>query len=309
MNISAKDVKALRDQTGVGMMKCKKALTEAEGDFKKAIDLLREQGADVAEQKAGRAAADGAVVAYTDEDKNVSVLLEVNSETDFVAKNEKFIAFVEAVAKTIADENPADVDALMNMNLAGSDRTVADSLQDIILSIGENIKIRRFVRVEGIVSSYIHMGGAVGVLVTFDTTPEVAAKEEFKEMGKDVAMQVAAMNPLYLDPAAVPADVVEHEQGILLAQMEEDPSMKNKPEQVRKQIVKGRMNKYYKDVCLLNQEFVKAENHEDVAAYIASVAKKLGGDIKVLGYTRYAKGEGIEKKEENFAEEIAKMVK
>ena len=309
MNISAKDVKALRDQTGVGMMKCKKALTDAEGDFDKAIDLLREQGADVAEQKAGRAAADGAVIAYTDEDKNVSVLLEVNSETDFVAKNDKFIAFVTEVAKTIANENPADVDALMTINLNGTDRSVADSLQDLILSIGENMKIRRFVRVEGVASSYIHMGGAVGVLVNFDTTAEIAATEEFKAMGKDVAMQVAAMNPLYLNPEAVPADVLEHEQGILLAQMEEDPNMAKKPEKVRQQIVKGKMNKYYKEVCLLNQEFVKAENHEDVAAYVASVAKKLGAEIKVTGYTRYAKGEGIEKKEENFAEEIAKMVK
>ena len=195
------------------------------------------------------------------------------------------------------------------MKLAGSDRTVKETIQDLVLAIGENMKIRRFVRTEGICSSYIHMGGAVGVLVNFDTTDEIAATEDFKVMGKDVAMQIAAMSPSYLDPAAVPAEVLDHETEILKAQMKEDPKMANKPEQVLANIVKGKLGKYYKENCLLNQEFVKAENHEDVAAYVASVAKKIGGDIKVTGFTRYAKGEGIEKKEENFAAEIASMVK
>ena len=309
MSFTAQDVKALREQTGVGMMECKKALVEADGDMEKAIDVLRERGLAASVKKSGRTAADGVVYAYTDDAAKVSVLVEVNSETDFVAKNEKFQAFVADVAKTIAAENPADVEALEEMKLAGSDRTVKETVQDLVLAIGENMKIRRFVRTEGISSSYIHMGGAVGVLVNFDTTDEVAATEEFKVMGKDVAMQIAAMSPSYLDPAAVPADVLEHETEILKAQMKEDPKMANKPEQVLANIVKGKLGKYYKENCLLNQEFVKAENHEDVAAYVASVAKKIGGDIKVTGFTRYAKGEGIEKKEENFAAEIASMVK
>ena len=309
MSFTAQDVKALREQTGVGMMECKKALVEADGDMEKAIDVLRERGLAASVKKSGRTAADGVVYAYTDEAAKVSVLVEVNSETDFVAKNEKFQAFVADVAKTIAAENPADVEALEEMKLAGSDRTVKETVQDLVLAIGENMKIRRFVRTEGISSSYIHMGGAVGVLVNFDTTDEVAATEEFKVMGKDVAMQIAAMSPSYLDPAAVPADVLEHETEILKAQMKEDPKMANKPEQVLANIVKGKLGKYYKKNCLLNQEFVKAENHEDVVAYVASVAKKIGGDIKVTGFTRYAKGEGIEKKEENFAAEIASMVK
>ena len=309
MSFTAQDVKALREQTGVGMMECKKALVEADGDMDKAIDVLRERGLAASVKKSGRTAADGVVYAYTDEAAKVSVLVEVNSETDFVAKNEKFQAFVADVAKTIAAENPADVEALEGMKLAGSDRTVKETVQDLVLAIGENMKIRRFVRTEGISSSYIHMGGAVGVLVNFDTTDDVAATEEFKVMGKDVAMQIAAMSPSYLDPASVPAEVLNHETEILKAQMKEDPKMANKPEQVLANIVKGKLGKYYKENCLLNQEFVKAENHEDVAAYVASVAKKIGGDIKVTGFTRYAKGEGIEKKEENFAAEIASMVK
>ena len=309
MSFTAQDVKALREKTGVGMMECKKALVEADGDMDKAIDVLRERGLAASVKKSGRTAADGVVYAYTDEAAKVSVLVEVNSETDFVAKNEKFQAFVADVAKTIAAENPADVEALEGMKLAGSDRTVKETVQDLVLAIGENMKIRRFVRTEGISSSYIHMGGAVGVLVNFDTTDDVAATEEFNVMGKDVAMQIAAMSPSYLDPASVPAEVLDHETEILKAQMKEDPKMANKPEQVLANIVKGKLGKYYKENCLLNQEFVKAENHEDVAAYVASVAKKIGGDIKVTGFTRYAKGEGIEKKEENFAAEIASMVK
>ena len=309
MSFTAQDVKALREKTGVGMMKCKQALTEADGDMDKAIDILREQGAAVSAKKAGRAAADGVVLAYTDEAAKVSVLVEVNSETDFVAKNEKFTDFVLGVAKTIAAENPADVDALNEMNLYGTDRSIQETLQDLVLSIGENMKIRRFVREEGHIASYIHMGGAVGVLVKFDTTDDIAATEEFKVMGKDVAMQIAAMTPLYLNPESVPADVVEHEKGIIKVQLSEDPKMAGKPEKVLDGIITGKLNKYYKENCLLNQEFVKAENHEDVAKYIASVAKKLGGDIKAVSFVRYAKGEGIEKKEENFAAEIASLVK
>ena len=309
MNFTAQDVKALREKTGVGMMKCKNALVKADGDMDKAIYILREEGIAVSEKKAGRTAADGVVLAYTDEAKKVNVLVEVNSETDFVAKNEKFQAFVQSVAKTIAEQNPADVDALMGINLDGSDRTVQENLQELVLAIGENMKIRRFVRSEGVAASYIHMGGAVGVIVNFETSDDIAATDEFKAMGKDVAMQVAAMNPLYLNPESVPAEVLDHERGIIKIQLQEDPKMANKPEKVLSGIITGKLNKYYKENCLLDQEFVKAEKHENVQQYVNSVAKKLGGDIKVTGFTRYAKGEGIEKKEENLAAEIASMVK
>lgn len=244
MAFTAADVKALREKTGVGMMDCKKALTEADGDMDKAIDVLREKGLAASAKKAGRIAAEGIVYAYTDADKKVSVLVEVNSETDFVAKNEKFVNYVAAVAKTIADSNPADVDALLATPLAGDTRTVQENLQDMVLSIGENMKIRRFERVEGITVDYIHGGGTVGVLVVFDTDDATAAKDAFKVMGKDVAMQVAAMNPSYLDEASVPADVLEHEKGIMKAQLAEDPKMANKPEQVLAKIVDGKIGKF-----------------------------------------------------------------
>ena len=307
MAFTAKDVQALREQTGVGMMDCKKALQASDGDMEKAIDFLREKGLAASQKKSGRIAAEGAVLAYNDADKKVGVLVEVNSETDFVAKNDVFKAFVLDIAKTIAEQDPADVETLKTLTLYGSDRSVQENLQDKILSIGENMNIRRFVRVEGYVASYVHMGGTVGVLVEFDTDDATAATEAFKTMGKDVAMQIAAMSPLYLDPASVPADVVEHEKGILLAQMAEDPKMANKPEKVKEGIIVGKINKYYKEVCLLEQAYVK-DDSMNVAKYIDSVAKEIGAAIKCTGFTRYAKGEGLQKKEENFADEIAKMV-
>lgn len=310
MAFTAQDVKALREKTGVGMMECKKALTEADGDMEKAVDYLREKGLAAATKKAGRTAADGVVLAYTDEAKNVGVLVEVNSETDFVGKNEKFQAFVLDIAKTIVEKNPEDVEDLLGVNLFGTDRTVQENLQDLILSIGENMKIRRFERVEGTTCTYIHAGGSVGVMVSFDTTPEVAANEEFKEMGKNIAMQIAAMSPQFLDEASVPAETIDHEKEIQVAQMKNDPKMANKPDEVLKKIVEGKMGKFYKEICLLDQEFVRSDLFKGpVKGYVEDVAKKLGGDIKVTGFTRYAKGEGIEKKEENLADEIAKMVK
>ncbi len=307
MAFTAKDVQALREQTGVGMMDCKKALQASDGDMEKAIDFLREKGLAASQKKSGRIAAEGAVLAYYDEANKVGVLVEVNSETDFVAKNEVFKAFVLHIAKTVAAENPADVETLKTLKLYGTDRSVQENLQDKILSIGENMNIRRFVRVEGNVATYVHMGGTVGVLVEFDTDDATAATDAFKTMGKDVAMQIAAMSPLYLDPASVPADVVEHEKGILLAQMAEDPKMANKPEKVKEGIIVGKINKYYKEVCLLEQAFVK-DDSMNVAKYIDSVAKQLGASITCTGFTRFAKGEGLQKKEENFADEIAKMV-
>ncbi len=310
MAFTAQDVKALREKTGVGMMECKKALTEADGDMEKAVDYLREKGLAAATKKAGRTAADGVVLAYTDEAKNVGVLVEVNSETDFVGKNEKFQAFVLDIAKTIVEKNPEDVEDLLGVNLAGTDRTVQENLQDLILSIGENMKIRRFERVEGTTCTYIHAGGSVGVMVSFDTTAEVAANDEFKEMGKNIAMQIAAMAPQFLNETAVPAETIEHEKEIQVAQMKNDPKMANKPDEVLKKIVEGKMGKFYKENCLMDQEFVRSDLFKgSVSGYVADIAKKLGGDIKVTGFTRYAKGEGIEKKEENLADEIAKMVK
>lgn len=308
MAFTAADVKALREKTGVGMMDCKKALTEADGDMERAIDVLREKGLAASAKKAGRIAAEGIVLAYTDEAKKVSVLVEVNSETDFVAKNEKFVNYVTAVAKTIADTNPADVDELLAKPLAGDTRTVQENLQDMVLSIGENMKIRRFERVEGITTSYIHGGGSVGVLVMFDTDDKTAATDAFKVMGKDVAMQIAAMSPAYLDEVSVPADVLAHEKEITKAQLAEDPKMAGKPEQVLAKIVDGKIGKYFKENCLLDQAFVK-DGDMNVAKYVASVAKELGADIKVTGFIRYAKGEGLEKREDDFAAEVASMMK
>lgn len=308
MAFTAADVKALREKTGVGMMDCKKALTEADGDMERAIDVLREKGLAASAKKAGRIAAEGIVLAYTDEAKKVSVLVEVNSETDFVAKNEKFVNYVTAVAKTIADTNPADVDELLTKPLAGDTRTVQENLQDMVLSIGENMKIRRFERVEGITTSYIHGGGSVGVLVMFDTDDKTAATDAFKVMGKDVAMQIAAMSPAYLDEVSVPADVLAHEKEITKAQLVEDPKMAGKPEQVLAKIVDGKIGKYFKENCLLDQAFVK-DGDMNVAKYVASVAKELGADIKVTGFIRYAKGEGLEKREDDFAAEVASMMK
>lgn len=308
MAFTAKDVQALREKTGVGMMDCKKALVASDGDMDKAIDFLREKGLAAATKKASRVAAEGAVIAYTDEAKKVSVLIEVNSETDFVAKNEKFQDFVLSVAKTVANENPTSVDDLLATKLDGSDRIVQENLQDMVLSIGENMKVRRFERVEGVTATYIHAAGSVGVMVMFDTDDNTAACAEFKEMGKDVAMQIAAMNPSYLDEASVPASVIDHEKEIMKSQLAEDPKMAGKPDMVLAKIVEGKIGKYYKENCLLEQAFVK-DGDMSVAKYVESVAKKLGVNIAVTSFIRYAKGEGIEKREDNFADEIASMIK
>ena len=310
MAFTAQDVKALREKTGVGMMECKKALVEADGDMDKAIDYLRERGLAAAQKKASRIAAEGVVLPYYDSASKKGVVVEVNSETDFVAKNEKFMGFVEGVAKTILATDPADVEALKEEKFDGTDRTVTETLNDLVLSIGENMKVRRFERMEGIVATYIHAGGAVGVMVGFDVADEAkAADDEFVAMGKNVAMQIAAMNPAYLDEASVPAEVIEHEKGILAAQMKEDPKMASKPEAVLARIAEGKMGKYYKENCLVEQEFVRGDIFQgSVKGYVDSVAKALGTDIKVNGFIRMMKGDGLEKREENFAEEIAKQI-
>ena len=308
MAFTAKDVQALREKTGCGMMDCKKALTEANGDMEKAVELLREKGLAAAAKKSGRIAAEGVVLAVVDEAKKVGAVIEVNSETDFVGKNASFVSFVEDCAKTVIDENPADVEALSECKLAGGKDTVAEALREKILTIGENIKIRRFARYEGELISYVHGGGTIGVLVRFNTTPEIAAKPEFKVMAKDVAMQIAALNPAYLNKEAVPADVLEKEKEILMAQISNDEKLKNKPAQVIAKMVEGKIGKYYKENCLVEQAFVKDSNI-NVAKYVADTAAALGGEISIAEYVRFEKGEGLEKREDNFADEVASMVK
>lgn len=304
MAFTAKDVQALREKTGCGMMDCKKALVECDGNMDAAVDFLREKGLASAQKKAGRVAAEGQVYAFSK--GNVGVVVEINAETDFVANGDGFKDLTVKVANVIADQNPADVDALMECKQDGV--TVAEMMQELFLAVRENMKIRRFERTEGVVSTYVHGGGKIGVMVKFDTDASVAETEEFKVMGKDVAMQIAAVNPAYLDETSVPAEVLEKEKSILVMQMKEDPKMANKPEQVLHKIVEGKIGKYYKENCLLDQAFVK-DGDLTVAKYVENTAKKLGKDIKVVSYVRYEKGEGIEKKVDNFAEEIANMVK
>lgn len=305
MAFTAKDVQALRERTGCGMMDCKKALTEAGGDMEKAVELLREKGLSAAAKKAGRVAAEGVVYAAVDGQKQVGVVIEVNSETDFVAKNESFQAFVAACAQVVIAQNPADVEALLACQMPDG-LSVEQALRDKILTIGENLKIRRFARYEGVCSSYIHAGGKIGVLVQFDT--DLAGHEGFAAYGKDIAMQIAAANPAYLDEAAVPAEVLDKEKEILMAQIQNDPKLSGKPAQVVAKMVEGKIGKYYKENCLVDQAFVK-DGNLSVAQYTANTAKEMGGKIAIVRFARFEKGEGIEKREDNFADEVAKMVK
>ena len=306
MAISAKDVMELRKQTDCGMMECKKALTEADGNFEKAIEILRERGLATAAKKAGRIAAEGMVYADYCPECKVGVVIEVNAETDFVAKNDKFVDFTKNLAKVVADENPADVEALMACKMG--DGTVDDALKALILVIKENIKVRRFARYEGHCAAYVHGGGTHGVIVKFETSDDVAAKPEFAAFGKDIAMQVAAANPSYVDEASVPAEVVAKEKEIMLAQMAGDPKTANKPDAVKQKMIEGKIKKFFKENCLVDQEFVK-DGDLSVAQYTAKVAKDLGGDIKIVKFTRFQKGEGLEKRADDFAAEVASMVK
>ncbi len=303
MAFTAKDVQALREKTGCGMMDCKKALTECDGNMDAAVDYLREKGLASQAKKASRIAAEGTVAVATA--NGASAVVEINSETDFVASNDEFKAFAAKVAEVVAKANPADVDALLASKDEETGKTVDELKQDVFLKFRENMQIRRFVRYEGAVATYVHMGGKIGVMVKFDTN--VADKAEFATMGKNVAMQVAAMNPSYLDEASVPAEVLEKEKSIMVAQMKEDPKMANKPEQVLAKIVEGKMGKYFKENCLVEQTFIM----DDLAVgkYIANTAKELGGEIKAVEFVRFEKGEGIEKRVDDFAAEVAGMVK
>lgn len=301
-SFTAKDVKALREQTGCGMMDCKKALVEADGDMEKAVDFLREQGLAKQAKKASRIAAEGMAFAMTTEDHKKGVVIEVNAETDFVAKNTDFQAFVNTCAQTVIDNNPADVEALLACNASGSDKTVAELLQEKVLVIGENIQIRRFKLMEGACVAYVHAGGVIGVLVNFKT--DLADKPEFVTYGKDVAMQIAALNTPYLKESDVPAEVLEHEKEIMKAEVVNS----GKPEAIADKIVMGKIGKFYKENCLLDQAFVK-ENKISVQQYTNNTAKELGGSIEITEFVRFEKGEGIEKREDDFAAEVAAMTK
>ncbi|MCL2034625.1 MAG: translation elongation factor Ts [Oscillospiraceae bacterium] len=302
MAFTAKDVQALRERTGVGMMDCKKALTEAGGDMEKAVELLREKGLAAAAKKAGRIASEGIVHAFHED--GGGVVVEVNSETDFVGKNEDFVSFVKSVAKTIQNEKPADVAALMSHKLHDTAQTVEEALRDKILVIGENLKIRRFERYEGKLATYVHGGGRIGVMVQFDTSDEIAKTDAFKTAAKDTAMQIAAASPLYVRREEVPAEVLEKEKEILTAQAINE----GKPKEIAEKMVTGRISKYYKEFCLIEQPYVKNPDIT-VRQYLDEIGKEFGGKIDVIKFARFEKGEGLEKREDNFADEVAGMMK
>ena len=301
MAFTAADVKNLREMTGVGMMDCKKALTETDGDMDKAVEYLREKGLAKAAKKAGRIAAEG--VSYALVENGVGALVEVNCETDFCAKSAPFVQFVKDICQVVLQDNPADVDALMNCKYPGTELTVSETMPEKVMSIGENLQIRRFVRFETNTSvGYVHAGGKIGVLVNLAVEGGVDATE----VGKNVAMQIAALNPRFWDKTQVTEDVLAEEKKIALALMDSDPKMASKPAQVKEKIVMGKMNKFYEENCLLQMDFVRSDIFQGtVEKYIADAAKKLGGSIKFVDAVRFQTGEGIEKKQEDFAAEVA----
>ena len=302
MAFTALDVKKLREMTNVGMMDCKAALTATDGDMDKAVDWLREKGLAKAAKKAGRVAAEGVALATVVD--GVGVVIEVNSETDFAAKTDAFQDLVKNLATIVAKENPADVEALKACKYPGTDLTVTEVMQEKVMSIGENMQIRRFDRfAENVNVAYVHMGGSHGVLVNLE------ADVDATEIGKNVAMQIAAMNPKYWDKAQVPQEDVDKELAVQVALMDNDPKMASKPAAVKEKIAAGKIAAFYKESCLLQQDFVRSDLFKgDVAGYIADAAKKLGGNVKFVNAIHYIKGEGIEKKEENFADEVAAQI-
>lgn len=310
MAISAKMVKELREMTGAGMMDCKKALTATDGDMDKAVEFLREKGLATAQKKAGRIAAEGIVMVKVSEDGKKAVAVEVNAETDFVAKNEKFQTYVSQVADQAMDTTAADVEAfLAEPWKLDTTETVGEELAHQIATIGENMNIRRFAQVteeNGFVASYTHMGGKIGVLIDVETD---VVNDEIKEMAKNVAMQTAALKPLYTNRGEVSEEYIAHEKEILLAQIKNDPKESQKPEKVIQGMINGRINKELKEICLLDQVYVKAEDgKQSVSQYVDSVAKATGAKITIKGFVRLETGEGIEKKEEDFAAEVAKQM-
>ncbi|MBQ3817016.1 MAG: elongation factor Ts [Clostridia bacterium] len=303
MAFTAKDVQALREKTGCGMMDCKKALVECNGDMDAATDYLREKGLASQAKKASRVAAEGTVCAIA---KNgVGAVVELNAETDFVANGDGFKALAAKIADIVAEKNPADLDALLKTEKDG--QTVEAMVQELFLAVRENIQVRRFARYEGKVVTYVHAGGKIGVMVNFETELD-ENNADFVAMGKNIAMQIAAMNPSYLDSASVPAEVLDKEKEILIAQMKEDPKMANKPDAVLGKIVEGKIGKYYKENCLVEQQFV-VDGELTVGKYVEKTAKELGADIKIKEFVRFEKGEGIEKRVDDFASEVASMIK
>ena len=306
MAITAGMVKELREMTGAGMMDCKKALTETNGDFDKAVEFLREKGLATAQKKAGRIAAEGIVATTIKGDNKVAAIVEVNAETDFVAKNEVFQTYVKEVVEQAADTAAADIEAFKAEPWAlDTSMTVQDKLAAMIAKIGENMNIRRFEKIvseDGIVVSYIHAGGKIGVLVEAQTDNN---SDTVKEALKNVAMQIAALNPKYVSTDEVPEDYKEHEKEILMAQAKNDPKNANKPENIIEKMISGRLNKELKEVCLLEQEYVKAENKETVAKYLEMVSKEVGSTVALKRFIRFETGEGLEKKNEDFAAEVA----
>ena len=309
MAVTASMVKELREMTGAGMMDCKKALSATDGDFDKAIEFLREKGLATAEKKAGRIAAEGLVATTIKDGDKVAAIVEVNAETDFVAKNEVFQTFVKEVVEQAADTDAADIDAFKAEKWAlDTSMTVDEKLAAMIAKIGENMNIRRFEKIvseDGIVVSYIHAAGKIGVLVEAKTENN---DERVKEALKNVAMQVAALNPKYVSTDDVPEEYKEHEKEILIAQAKNDPKNANKPENIIEKMITGRLAKELKEICLLEQEYVKAENKETVAKYLEMVSKEVGTPVELKRFVRFETGEGLEKKEENFAEEVAKQM-
>ena len=305
--ITAKMVSDLRTKTGCGMMECKKALTEANGDFDEAIKVLREKGLSVAAKKADRIAAEGVVDILVNADNTCAAMIEVNAETDFVAKNATFLEFVQNIHKTILATRPASVEELLTKQYVDTDMTVEAKLKDMIFTIGENMNIRRFLVVDGVVSTYIHGKGSTGVIVNFEVDDNVKNNPAFAEVAKNVALQVAAMPVLYLNKESVPEKDIEEEKAIILAQLNNDPKNANKPQQILEKMVVGKLGKFYEKNCLLEQSYIK-DDKISVGAYVNASAKELGGSIKVVGYKLYEKGEGLEKREDDFAAEIAKMV-
>ena len=308
--VTAAMVKELREMTGAGMMDCKKALAATDGDMDKAVEFLREKGLAGAAKKAGRIAAEGIVDALVSEDEKTAVVVEVNSETDFVAKNEKFRSYVADVAKQALKSDAADMDAFMAEKwIADESLTVEQALSSQIAIIGENMKIRRYEKVteaNGFVASYIHAGGKIGVLVDVETD---VVNDAVREMAKNIAMQAAALKPQFTNRSEVSAEYIEHEKSILMAQIQNDPKESQKPEKVIQGMIEGRINKELKEICLLDQVYVKAEDgKQSVKAYVDSVAKAEGAKITIKKFVRFETGEGLEKKNENFAEEVAKQM-
>ena len=304
MAFTALDVKKLREMTNVGMMDCKKALEATDGDLDKAVDWLREKGLAKAAKKADRIAAEG--VAYATVIDGVGVIIEVNSETDFAAKTDAFMGLVKSLSEIVAKDAPADVDALKACTYPGTSLTVTEKKQELVMSIGENMQIRRFDRFEGNFSvPYVHAGGSHGVLVNLAVEGDIDATE----IGKNVAMQIAAMNAKYWDKSLVPQADVDHELQVQVAAMDNDPKMASKPAQVKEKIAAGKIAAYFKEICLLQQDFVRGDLFTgSVEGYIADAAKKLGGKVTFVNALHYVKGEGIEKKEEDFAAEVAAQI-